>query len=54
MEKIMMLYHADPVEFIACVVIAGLCGGLLAGFAAALAPMAGQGDIVEDFLDDDA
>lgn len=54
MDKLLMLYHAEPAEFIACLVIAGLGGCLMAVLCAAMEPMAGQGDEMEDVFDDDA
>lgn len=54
MDKVLMLYNAEKAEFIACVVIAALCGFLMAVIMAAMAPTADQGDIEEDLIDDDA
>lgn len=54
MDKILMMYSAEPAEFIACVAIACVCSVLLMGCVAAMAPMADQGEAMEDVFDDDA
>ena len=54
MDKIMMMYSDAPAEFIACVAIACVCSILLTGCVAAMTPMAGQGDELEVYIDDDA
>ena len=53
MDKVLMMYHDDPLEFVACVVIAVVCSFLLAVIMAAMAPTADQGDM-EEWMDDDA
>ena len=54
LDKILTMYSDAPAEFIACVVIACVCSILLTGCVAAMAPMAGQGDEMEDVFSDDA